>query len=83
VEGNHIMYREFSFVSATPHNRASFVFKFYESFKHMLNREGKILFNLINCLFYLISLNYILILRSHECKRVLFICIDTLFRFSD
>jgi hypothetical protein len=40
IKGNHVLFREFGFVSATPHNRASFALKLYETYTQMLHRDG-------------------------------------------
>ncbi|ELU16370.1 hypothetical protein CAPTEDRAFT_138684, partial [Capitella teleta] len=41
-EGNHVMFREFTFVEATPHNRASFVRTFWKCFRN-IGRKGDLL----------------------------------------
>lgn len=35
MQGTHILFREFAFVSATPHNRACFVHKFFATYSHL------------------------------------------------
>ncbi|RXM28851.1 UPF0705 protein C11orf49-like [Acipenser ruthenus] len=39
--GNHILFREFSFVKATPHNRSSFLRAFWRSFRQIGKNGGK------------------------------------------
>lgn len=41
-EGNHVMFREYAFVHATPHNRASFVRTFWKCFRN-IGRKGDLL----------------------------------------
>lgn len=40
-EGNHVMFREFTFVEATPHNRASFVRTFWKCFRNIGRKGGQ------------------------------------------
>ncbi|KAK0055130.1 UPF0705 protein isoform X2 [Biomphalaria pfeifferi] len=41
-DGNHTMFREFSFIRSTPHNRASFVVFFWKCFR-LIGRKGDLL----------------------------------------
>lgn len=41
-EGTHTLYREFSFVSSTPHNRKSFISNFWTTFHH-ISTQGDLL----------------------------------------
>ena len=47
--GNHTLFREYAFISATPHNRSSFVRTFWKCFQNigrkggMLNRKKKLI----------------------------------------
>uniref|UniRef100_A0A8C0BV92 Centriolar satellite-associated tubulin polyglutamylase complex regulator 1 n=1 Tax=Buteo japonicus TaxID=224669 RepID=A0A8C0BV92_9AVES len=40
-QGTHILFREFSFVQATPHNRASFLRTFWRCFRTVGKNGGK------------------------------------------
>jgi hypothetical protein len=40
MKGNHVLYREFGFVSATIHNRSSFVLRLYDTYTQMIHRDG-------------------------------------------
>ncbi|KAL9849932.1 centriolar satellite-associated tubulin polyglutamylase complex regulator 1-like [Geothlypis trichas] len=40
-QGTHILFREFSFVQATPHNRASFLRTFWRCFRTVGRNGGK------------------------------------------
>ncbi|XP_028412128.1 UPF0705 protein C11orf49 homolog [Dendronephthya gigantea] len=42
VQGNHTLYREYSFIHATPHNRSSFIAIFWKCFKH-IGQSGDLL----------------------------------------
>ena len=39
-QGNHIVFREYSFISSTPYNRACFIQKFLETYNYMISRDG-------------------------------------------
>ena len=41
VKGNHTLFREYNFIHATPHNRASFIAMFWKCFKHIGQSGGK------------------------------------------
>lgn len=38
--GNHIVFREYSFIAATPYNRACFIQKFLDTYNYMISRDG-------------------------------------------
>uniref|UniRef100_A0A8B9G1Z9 Centriolar satellite-associated tubulin polyglutamylase complex regulator 1 n=1 Tax=Amazona collaria TaxID=241587 RepID=A0A8B9G1Z9_9PSIT len=42
-QGTHILFREFSFVQATPHNRASFLRTFWRCFRTVGKNGGRML----------------------------------------
>lgn len=42
VKGNHTLFREYNFIHATPHNRASFIAMFWKCFKH-IGKSGDLL----------------------------------------
>lgn len=54
-QGTHILFREFSFVQATPHNRASFLRTFWRCFRTVGKNGGK--YSSVCC--YLVSLKII------------------------
>ncbi|KAF6102346.1 hypothetical protein HJG60_001636 [Phyllostomus discolor] len=41
-QGTHILFREFSFIQATPHNRASFLRAFWRCFRTVGKNGGKL-----------------------------------------
>uniref|UniRef100_A0A8C6ZE18 Centriolar satellite-associated tubulin polyglutamylase complex regulator 1 n=1 Tax=Nothoprocta perdicaria TaxID=30464 RepID=A0A8C6ZE18_NOTPE len=46
-QGTHILFREFSFVQATPHNRASFLRTFWRCFRTVGKNGGE--FSSVSC----------------------------------
>ncbi|KFV03354.1 UPF0705 protein C11orf49, partial [Pterocles gutturalis] len=56
-QGTHILFREFSFVQATPHNRASFLRTFWRCFRTVGKNGGK--YSSINC--------YLLTAQEYHC----------------
>ncbi|RNA16184.1 hypothetical protein BpHYR1_016335 [Brachionus plicatilis] len=58
LEGNHILYRDFSFVSRTQYNRACFVQKFFELFCHLLTRDERVNSLEMHSLVMLICVNF-------------------------
>ncbi|CAF0775645.1 unnamed protein product [Brachionus calyciflorus] len=58
LEGNHILYRDYTFVSSTPYNRACFVQKFFELFSQFLFREETVNCIEMHSLVMLICVNF-------------------------
>ena len=40
VEGNHTLFREYSYIQKTPHNKASFIQVFWKCFRHIGKNGG-------------------------------------------
>ena len=42
VQGNHTLFREYSYIRKTPHNIASFIRVFWKCFRHIGRNGGKV-----------------------------------------
>ena len=77
--GNHIVFREYSFIAATPYNRACFIQKFLDTYNYMISRDGF----LILVIFYFLTtiltvfFSYLDSINIHEYQSlILLLCYD-------
>ena len=86
-EGTHILLREFNFVKATPHNRASFVHLFWRCFANIARKTGvldsryfKIIFE--QSLFCSFELDWRYTIRLFLLSRLVFVYFNQISHFN-
>ncbi|XP_008103141.1 centriolar satellite-associated tubulin polyglutamylase complex regulator 1 isoform X3 [Anolis carolinensis] len=83
-QGTHILFREFSFVQATPHNRASFLRTFWRCFRTVGKNGDLLTAKEYHCLLQLLCPDFPLDLTQKAARIVLMDdAVDCLMSFSD
>ncbi|XP_070284034.1 centriolar satellite-associated tubulin polyglutamylase complex regulator 1 isoform X2 [Myotis yumanensis] len=83
-QGTHILFREFSFVQATPHNRASFLRAFWRCFRTVGKNGDLLTMKEYHCLLQLLCPDFPLELTQKAARIVLMDdAMDCLMSFSD
>ncbi|XP_073760769.1 centriolar satellite-associated tubulin polyglutamylase complex regulator 1 isoform X2 [Callorhinus ursinus] len=83
-QGTHILFREFSFIQATPHNRASFLRAFWKCFRTVGKNGDLLTMREYHCLLQLLCPDFPLELTQKAARIVLMDdAMDCLMSFSD
>nr|KAF6464168.1 hypothetical protein HJG63_001655 [Rousettus aegyptiacus] len=83
-QGTHILFREFSFIQATPHNRASFLRAFWRCFRSVGKNGDLLTMKEYHCLLQLLCPDFPLELTQKAARIVLMDdAMDCLMSFSD
>ncbi|XP_006896772.1 PREDICTED: UPF0705 protein C11orf49 homolog isoform X2 [Elephantulus edwardii] len=83
-QGTHILFREFSFIQATPHNRASFLRAFWKCFRTVGKNGDLLTMKEYHCLLQLLCPDFPLELTQKAARIVLMDdAMDCLMSFSD
>ncbi|KAM5319410.1 centriolar satellite-associated tubulin polyglutamylase complex regulator 1 isoform 1-T1 [Glossophaga mutica] len=83
-QGTHILFREFSFIQATPHNRASFLRAFWRCFRTVGKNGDLLTMKEYHCLLQLLCPDFPLELTQKAARIVLMDdAVDCLMSFSD
>ncbi|XP_024414641.2 centriolar satellite-associated tubulin polyglutamylase complex regulator 1 isoform X1 [Desmodus rotundus] len=83
-QGTHILFREFSFIQATPHNRASFLRAFWRCFRTVGKNGDLLTMREYHCLLQLLCPDFPLELTQKAARIVLMDdAVDCLMSFSD